>query len=114
MSANTYGSDDFGTYCHNYPASSKSRAQAKAWSIKQALKRGGQTVTLDLPGLVQVAANQPVNLVGFRDEMNGQWFARKITITLTKGAGIRTKIECEIPGTETPPGAAPAETGHDL
>lgn len=73
------------------------QAKAKAWSKLRELKRGSQIVTVDLPGCWKATAEQKVSLTGWRKEINGIWIAKKVVFTLTRGAGWRTKIDCEIP-----------------
>lgn len=96
----TEGLDDESAklYRSGHLVATPKKAKALAWSKLQELRRGSQIVSLDLPGMFHVAAEQKISLSGFREEMNQIWIAKKIVFTLSKGGGLRTKIDCETPG----------------
>ncbi len=72
-------------------------AKAAAEAALKDHNRGSRTVSLDLPGLWPVTAEQRVTLAGFRAEMNGPWIAKRVEITLSKQGGLRTRLDLEDP-----------------
>lgn len=78
-----------------YPDEESAIAAAEAAITNN--NRGSRVVSLDLPGLWPVSAEQRVVLAGFRSEMNGPWIAKRVEVSLSKGQGLRTRIDFEDP-----------------
>jgi hypothetical protein len=78
-------------------------AQRAAKSKLRFFKMGSCALELNLPGCLAVSAEQKLQLTGWRPEVSGAWVAKKITVTLSKNAGLRTLIECETPGDGSEP-----------
>ena len=86
-------------------------ATAAAQSRLDSIDRASKTVSLNLPGLWSLTAEQRVALAGFRAEMNGEWVVKVAEVTLSKGEGLRTRLELESPGATSKARAAAKTKG---
>ncbi|USH01050.1 phage late control D family protein [Grimontia kaedaensis] len=66
-------------------------AKAAAQSQLAAFQRGERQVALTLPGMPTLAAEQGINLMGFREGLNGEWVAEKVMHRLS-GDGFVTEL----------------------
>lgn len=81
---------------HNcYPT--KEEAEAAAASEGDRLCRSTGTGSITLPGMPEMMADQPLELVGFRPEIDGLWRAGTVTHTYDTSSGYITEIQIEAP-----------------
>ena len=76
-------------------------AKHRAKSRLKGFKKGSHGLSLDLPGLWQATCQQGVQTTGFRPEINGKWIIKKVEFCLSRSAGLRTRLDCEVPGSAT-------------
>jgi len=76
-------------------------AKHRAKSRLKGFKKGSHGLALDLPGIWQATCQQSVQASGFRPEVNGQWIVKKVEFNLSRSTGLRTRLDCEAPGTAT-------------
>jgi uncharacterized protein len=86
-------------YTIKSPSRNKEHAQHWANSLLKDLFRGSQSITFETPALLNVTAEQFVQLKNFHPSLNTKWLVKCITYTLTKNEGLVTKFELEIPST---------------
>lgn len=78
-----------------YPT--KEEAEAAAASEGDRLCRSTGTGSITLPGMPEMMADQPLELVGFRPEIDGLWRAGTVTHTYDTSSGYITEITIEAP-----------------
>jgi phage protein D len=69
-------------------------ARAAATAKLASLSRGTSTLSLQLPGRADIAAETPVILAGFADDFDGRWITTRAQHTLDDG-GYQLQIEAE-------------------
>lgn len=80
-----------------YPTEDEAR-EAAASKLK-ATSKGKDTLTVSaMPGNPRVAAEQPVQAVGFRAGVDGEWVATRVEHKISGSGGYTTDLECELPG----------------
>jgi phage protein D len=60
------------------------------------LQRGVGTLSLTLPGVPQLRADQLLTLTGLREGIDGEWYVTRAEHQLDQG-GYVTRIEAEVP-----------------
>lgn len=75
---------------YNYPT--QDQAQKAADAKLNALERQERVLNVTIPGNPQVVAESPLNVMGFRDGVNGDWVAVRVTHQFDN-SGYQTRIE---------------------
>jgi phage protein D len=92
------------------PTKDMALALAKAELARRS--RGTTTVTLNMPGRPDVAAECPLNLSEFRDGVDGDYVITRVAHTLDKDGGYKCRVEAELPNDKDAPDVED-ETGDD-
>jgi phage protein D len=98
--------DDAGTVVAYYHETKQAKAELARRS------RGTTTVTLNMPGRPDVAAECPLNLSEFRDGVDGDYVITRVAHTLDKDGGYKCRVEAELPNDKDAPDVED-ETGDD-
>lgn len=78
-----------------YPNQEMALAAARAELAKR--ERGQQTVAISCDGHPSIVAEAPLNLSGFRPDVDGDWIITRVTHRLDKSSGWSCDIEAEKP-----------------
>ncbi len=79
---------------HTYSSESNARRAARA-RLDDFKRTSGGTVQVTQEARLDVIAESPVVLVGYRQGVNGEYVARRVTHTLSKSGALTTSIDCE-------------------
>jgi phage protein D len=79
---------------HTYSNESNARRAARA-RLDDFKRTSGGTVQITQEARLDVIAESPIILVGYRQGLNGEYVARRVTHTLSKGGALTTSIDCE-------------------
>lgn len=83
------------TLRHTLGSAADAKAAAQAELDRR--KRGQETVSVTLPGDPSLMAESPLELVGFREGVDGTWLVSKVTHSLSKSGGYSCEVEGERP-----------------
>ncbi|KVG89104.1 phage tail protein [Burkholderia ubonensis] len=78
-----------------FPTQDMALAAARAELARRA--RGAYTFSVNIPGTPALTAECILDVTGFRDEINGEWLAKRAEHIVNKDGAYRCIVECELP-----------------